>query len=447
MILKENEHILSKRLNKVLETVFQDDQGTLEALKQLSTFYPENTIQARRDLRSKIEKRSLDINVNLLSSFSIVKDSFTSIYNQIAEMSNCVKEITCKLQNSKQQTRLLLQETSALQSGRNKMIIQQKISSSFLNKFQLSSDDLLILYGNKKSLSLTHATFSALDKIQEIHNNSRILMRSGLQTMALDTMEQMILHQEEALEKVYRWTQSHCRYVDNPELTELIANSMLRMQDRLPLFRYVIDEYCICRRSILVSEFINALNKGGPSGKPAPIEMKAHDIQIYVTDMFVWLNKAISVEQENLLLLTKLCKNIGNSFIQDALIRICDGICHPLKIRIEKVLNVPTPATVLHSVVNLLRYYKKCICKIVSKGSLEKTLLDLQNLCEQVFFTTLQQEVNNALIKVETPLRDLSPTPVVNNLLALLRDLLSTANMSEGRENDMKKGRLSFERI
>lgn len=77
----------------------------------------------------------------------------------------------------------------------------------------------------------------------------------------------------------------------------------------------------------------------------------------------------------------------------------------------------------------------------MSKGSLEKTISNLQNLCEQLFLATLQQEINNALIKVETPLRDLSPTPVVNNLLALLRDLLSSANMSEGRENDMKKVR------
>lgn len=99
----------------------------MEALKQLSTFYLENTLQARRDLRSKIEKRSLDINVNLLTSFSIMKDSFTSIYNEITEMSNCVKEITFKLQNSKEQTRLLLQQTNMLQCGRH-VFIQQFLS-------------------------------------------------------------------------------------------------------------------------------------------------------------------------------------------------------------------------------------------------------------------------------------------------------------------------------
>ncbi|KAJ8912949.1 hypothetical protein NQ315_000004 [Exocentrus adspersus] len=439
IVKKENEYMLSKRFNKVLETELEADEDTLEALKQLSTFYSENTLPSRRDLRSKIEKRSLDININLLSSFSKVKDTFMSIYNDIVEMNRCVDEITCKLQNSKQRSKALLQQTSMLYSGRNKNTVYQKIVSPFLNKVQLSPDESLILYGNQRSSSLTHATFSVLDKIQQIHNYSRILMRCGLQTVALDTMEHMVLHQEEALENIYRWTQNHCRYVDNLELTELIANAMSKLQDRPPLFRYIIDEYCVGRRSILVSAFIDALTKGGPSGKPAPIEMKAHDIQIYVTDMFVWLYKAISVEQQNLLQMLKFCDNIDSDFILDTLIKVCDGICQPLKIRIEKVLGVPTQAVILYSVLNLLRYYKKCICKILPRGSLENTLVNLQNMGEQVFFTTLQQEINNMFIKIESPVRDLVPTPAIHNLLALLRDMLSTANMNDGREIDMKK--------
>ncbi|KAJ8937285.1 hypothetical protein NQ314_011965, partial [Rhamnusium bicolor] len=215
---------------------------------------------------------------------------------------------------------------------------------------------------------------------------------------------------------------------------------MARLQERPVLFKYIIDEYCICRRSILVGEFINALTRGGPSGNPAPIEMRAHDVQIYVTDMLVWLNKAIPVEKQNLYLLLKWCNNVDvDDHITDSLASICEGLCQPLKIRIEKILSVPSQATVLYSVVNLLRYYKKCICKIVKKGLFEQTLIELQNRCEQVFLVALQQQVNNMLIRVEAPPRDLSPTPAVNNLLAILRDMLSTASMSEGREVDMGK--------
>ena len=59
---KGTSNILSRRLNKILETRLENDKDTLEALKELSTFFIENTLQARRSLRSKIEKRSLAIN-------------------------------------------------------------------------------------------------------------------------------------------------------------------------------------------------------------------------------------------------------------------------------------------------------------------------------------------------------------------------------------------------
>lgn len=85
-------------------------------------------------------------------------------------------------------------------------------------------------------------------------------MQSGHQTLALDIMEQMTLHQvptyfayldisykrcfkfiiflkEGALERLYRWTQSYCRYIDNPDMTELLTCAMERLQDRPVLFK------------------------------------------------------------------------------------------------------------------------------------------------------------------------------------------------------------------
>lgn len=43
--------------------------------------------------------------------------------------------------------------------------------------------------------------------------------------------------QEGALERLYRWTQSHCRNVDNPDLTDLITHAMAKLQDRPVLFK------------------------------------------------------------------------------------------------------------------------------------------------------------------------------------------------------------------
>lgn len=46
-----------------------------------------------------------------------------------------------------------------------------------------------------------------------------------------------LLLQEKALERLYRWTQHHCRNVDNPDFTDLITHSMSRLEDRPILFK------------------------------------------------------------------------------------------------------------------------------------------------------------------------------------------------------------------
>lgn len=92
----------------------------MEALKQLSTFYTENTLQARRNLRSQIEKRSLNINENFLSAFRNVKETFDVVYSDIAEMSALVQEMTDQLQNAKQQIKPLLEQTASLQENKYK---------------------------------------------------------------------------------------------------------------------------------------------------------------------------------------------------------------------------------------------------------------------------------------------------------------------------------------
>ncbi|KAH1005075.1 hypothetical protein HUJ04_006131 [Dendroctonus ponderosae] len=438
----EKTNVLSKRMNKILDSRIENDQDTIEALRELSTFYTENTLQARRNLRSQIEKRNLDINQHFLESFRVVKDSFDCVYTDIAEMNKSIQEMTHQLHNAKSQTKKLLQKTSALQDAKERIETHQDVTRSFLQKFQLQPEDLVALYGDAKKLDrpITFDTFRALAKVQEIHGNCKVLMQAGLQTLALDIMEQMTMHQEGALEVLYRWTQSHCRNVDNPDLRDIIAQAMEKLQDRSVLFKYVIDEYCICRRSFLVGEFLNALTKGGPSGNPAPIEMRAHDAQIYVTDMLVWINRAIPVEKQNLQLLVKSCNSQGlDAILNDALANICEGICQPLKIRIEKILNVPNQPSTLYAIVNMLRYYKKCINKLVKGGQLEDTLSELMLKSEQVFLDLLRQQINGLLVRVEAPPRDLSPTSAISHLLAVLRDMLSTASMSEGRETDMVK--------
>lgn len=90
----------------------------MEALKQLSLFYTDNTLQARRNLRSQIEKQSLEINENFLAAFREVKETFDEVYNNVADMNKSLQDMTLRLQNAKKQTKHLLEQTATLENDK-----------------------------------------------------------------------------------------------------------------------------------------------------------------------------------------------------------------------------------------------------------------------------------------------------------------------------------------
>nr|CAD7459049.1 unnamed protein product [Timema tahoe] len=432
-------NLLSRRLNKILETRLENDKDTLEALKELSTFFTENTLLARRNLRSKIEKRSIVINEDFLSSFRDVKEALDSIYNDVSAMNSSVQNMTSRLQATKTQTRHLIEQTTKLQAESEKLTLQQEVAGAFLRSFQLSPSEQTTLRGGSRDTPITSQFFVALERVQSIHTNCRTLMQSGHQTAALDIMEQMALYQESALERLYRWTQTHCRNIESPETSELLAQAMACLQDRPVLFKYVLDEYCTSRRSVLVRAFIDALTQGGPGGTPKPIEMHAHDPKRYVGDMLAWLHQFIPGEKENLLTLLKGCQKLDVSeHIQQTLSNITEGVCHPLRVRMEQILTFEVGPIVLYGVTNLARFYKQVIVQVVGASLLESTLIDLEKLCYQTFLLALESQVKRELSeKVEAPPSDLSPSPRVSQLINLLKEVLAVATMNQGRQHDI----------
>ncbi|OBS81946.1 hypothetical protein A6R68_24064 [Neotoma lepida] len=69
---------LSRKLHKILETRLDNDKEMLEALKALSTFFVENSLRTRRNLRGDIERRSLAINEEFVSIFKEITFPSTS---------------------------------------------------------------------------------------------------------------------------------------------------------------------------------------------------------------------------------------------------------------------------------------------------------------------------------------------------------------------------------
>ena len=59
--------------------------------------------------------------------------------------------------------------------------------------------------------------YAALERSRTVHADcQQLLTTAAQQTTALGVMEHMSTLQEAALERLYRWTSSQCRYVGNP---------------------------------------------------------------------------------------------------------------------------------------------------------------------------------------------------------------------------------------
>lgn len=409
----------------------------------MSTFYGENNLESRRNLRSQIEKRSLEINKEFLASFRLVKDSLESICDEVDTMNKSIKKMRDTLQQTQTQTHELINQTNGLQSERQKVSIHYDVASKLLEHFQLTAADNQILYGQTRDEKITSDFFRVLDHVQTIHNECRLLMQNGFETLAVDIMESMTLHQEAGLERLYRWTQSHCRNIDtSTEMTTLVIEAMRRLQERPVLFKYVIDDFATNRRSMLVKLFIEALTIGGNGSKP--IEMHVHDPKRYIGDIFAWLHQAIHSERESLMILCRACdKNDNTDIINGALMNIADGVCHTLRVRLDTVLNSVNDTIVLYSIANLIRFYHNIITNMLlvkGGGQLEMCLVDVQQVSETYYLNSLTQQVRDILShQHDLQQADLAPPPSVRKLLTMLKELLSVANMVEGRQQDITK--------
>ncbi|XP_070537699.1 conserved oligomeric Golgi complex subunit 6-like isoform X3 [Ptychodera flava] len=437
---------LSRKLNKILETRLDNDKEVLEALKALSTFFHENSLRSRRNLRGDIERRSLAINEQFAQAIQEVKEQLDSVYLDVEAMGSCCQEMTNRLKTARNQTSDLINKTTKLQTESQRLQMRAEVADAFLNRFQLTAEEVKVLRGTRDG-HLHEDFFKAMARVKQIHNDCKILLRTNQQTAGLEIMEAMALHQETAYERLYRWTQGECRMLssDSVEVSPLLCQAMQTLQDRPVLFKYSLDEFGTARRTAVVRGFIDALTRGGPSGTPRPIELHAHDPLRYVGDMLAWLHQASASEKEHLQSLVKLVsEKAGNLQLEDIIGHITEGVCRPFKVRVEQVLVSEPGPVVLYKLANLLKFYHSIIGQLLNSDAvLLSTISEVHELCHRMFYNSLNCHAQRLMEKVELPPADLGPTQSLNQTLSLLRQVLASHDSSvvplDARQDDFAK--------
>jgi hypothetical protein len=79
---------LSRKLKKVLECR-TDSPDLVSSLNTLSTFYSENAPRSRRNLKSSIETRALQINLEFLQASNAAQQALDRVEDEVNALSDC----------------------------------------------------------------------------------------------------------------------------------------------------------------------------------------------------------------------------------------------------------------------------------------------------------------------------------------------------------------------
>ncbi|CAD5164334.1 unnamed protein product [Musa acuminata subsp. malaccensis] len=449
---------LSRKLKKVLETR-TDSPDLLSSLATLSTFYADNTPQARRNLKSSIEQRALAINHHFLDASLAAQQASISRYSlllffaldtveeEVNALAECCDQIAKALSGCSESTGDIISTTERLKQELELTTQRQEIVSCFLRDYQLSNDEINAL----REEELGENFFKALVHVQEIHANCKILLRTHHQRAGLELMDMMSVYQEGAYERLCRWVQAECKKLgdtDNPEVSDLLKTAICCLKERPVLFKYCAEEIANMRHHALFRRFISALTRGGPGGLPRPIEVHAHDPLRYVGDMLGWLHQALASERELVLVLLDTDANsdadsIVHHFSKSSesdhtkfepeitfvLDRIFEGACRPFKIRVEQVLQSQPSLIISYKLSNTLEFYSHTISDLLGRETaLCNTLWLLKDAAQQTFFNILKGRGEKLLRYPPLVAVDLSPPPAVREGVSLLLDLIDTDN-------------------
>ncbi|CAN7942509.1 unnamed protein product [Ixodes pacificus] len=394
---------LTRKLNKLLEVRLDNDRETLEALKSLSEFFTENNIRTRRNLRGDLEKRSLAINEQFLQSFGDVKASLDALCTDMSAMSSACQGMMARLQATRSQTDTLMSRSAALRAQAQRLDERQKLAGAFLHAFQLTPDELQALRTGSPG---DDRFFDALSRAGRIHADCKLLLRTSQAAAGLQLMEAMAAHRETAYERLYRWLQAQWRAPGADDAAPL-ARALASLRERPVLWGYALDELANARRACVVRRFIDALG---------PMEARSKDPLRYVADMLTWVHECAAGERQ---LLGQLLGDAAGD--ADALLgRVTQGLCGPLRLRVEQVAVGPAGPLMLHRLRELLRFYRD-----LSLGPLAACLADLATLADRMLANSLTCHCGQLLDKGELPPGDLGAPESLRRLLSLVREMLS----------------------
>ncbi|KAJ8605156.1 hypothetical protein CTAYLR_000341 [Chrysophaeum taylorii] len=344
---QQSHAMIERKVKRILE-VRLDDPELLEALEVVGEFWTENTAENRRNLRSSLERRSVELAERFLVEFGPVKEALARVERRSAQLEAHVGKVSAEVRRCDDECRAAVALEEETNARLEEEARQQKEVAEFVALYKLEDSEVAALEKGEIDEAFFEAlakTRSAKEKCGEAATREILAGAS-----AIELIETLSAQHEAAFGRLYEWTLEQLAGDDTigalsrgAELVERAAGNersplalALRELGGVATFASDIEEAVIKgRAALLVSRF---------EATPRPGTAAFRN----VADAVAWAHQAAATEAE---VLEAAGCGAGLS-------RVTDALAEPLGKHVDAaVAKVKEDAVVLRRLSSVLEYY------------------------------------------------------------------------------------------
>ena len=198
------------RIEKVL-SLRTDSAAMIESLDAISSFYHENTVEARRCLRQDLEFQNIQLAKKFLAEFDEIRSRVDNVEELSGTLLQACDSVAARVSEADENMKLFMEKASELQEKSNRFSEQSRDISKFLGKFQLSPEEMEILENvSLDDNSVAHEFFGALNRLKDAYEECKGMLEKHHYSAGFELLDALGQHQERAYQRLFEWVKNEC---------------------------------------------------------------------------------------------------------------------------------------------------------------------------------------------------------------------------------------------
>lgn len=186
--------VVDQRLRKLLE-LRTDSPAMLEALNAVASVHRESGVDsvdtegARRNLRSDIEHRGLDVIQDFIARLAPFEEKLVAFGHNVDTLADACDRASRRIEQSEADTATFLAQAEALARQRDAVDKQLSEVTDFLARFELTDDEAAALAMGPVEEDGGEAFFGALGRVNAIRLQSLSLLTGRDQALGIELLD------------------------------------------------------------------------------------------------------------------------------------------------------------------------------------------------------------------------------------------------------------------